>query len=131
MEREKRNEMECEEGRKIESNSEVDRDRDRLSEGGGVREREEECEDARDESRAGGDSTRTKRAARGWICTGGGKRNSDEARRERRIRADTRGETRGERREERRAREETEAERERERKSTGQMKTREREGTKG
>lgn len=33
MRREKRNEMECEEGRKIESNSEVDRDRDRLSKG--------------------------------------------------------------------------------------------------
>lgn len=33
MRGEKRNEMECEEGRKIESNSEVDRDRDRLSKG--------------------------------------------------------------------------------------------------
>jgi len=66
MTREKRNEMECEEGRKIETNSEVDRDRDRLSKGV---EGESEKNAKMHGNPAGGYSTRTKRAARGWICT--------------------------------------------------------------
>lgn len=56
--------MECEEGRKIESNSEVDRDRDRLSKGV---EGESEKNAKMHGSPAGGYSTRTKRGV--GICT--------------------------------------------------------------
>lgn len=108
MTREKRNEMECEEGRKIESNSEVDRDRDRLSKGV---EGESEKNAKMHGSPAGGYSTRTKRATRGWYMYRGGKRSLERGtamREESGGRANTRmtrGEARGERR---RVREETE-----------------------
>lgn len=104
--------MECEEGRKIESNSEVDRDRDRLSKGV---EGESEKNAKMHGSPAGGYSTRTKRAARGWICMyRGGKRSLERGtamREESGGRANTRmtrGEARGEKRRGRRVREETE-----------------------
>lgn len=111
MTREKRNEMECEEGRKIESNSEVDRDRDRLSKGV---EGESEKNAKMHGSPAGGYSTRTKRVTRGWYMYRGGKRSLERGtamREESGGRANTRmtrGEARGERRRGRRVREETE-----------------------
>lgn len=111
MGKERRNEMECEEGRKIESNSEVDRDRDRLSKGV-EGESEKNAKMHVHGSPAGGYSTRTKRAARGWICTAAKREVSKEEQRceERAEDAPIRG-WREERREERRgrrAREETE-----------------------